>query len=327
MRSLTLSLIHICDGFLYMARRAGVSFAGKKVIILGTGGTSGTASYGAKREGAREVVLVSRQGENNYENLYRHRDGEILVNTTPVGMFPRNGEAPLSLAEFPDLSGVLDVIYNPLRTRIILDAEERGIPCSGGLAMLVRQAHGAAELFTGHEIPEERVEAALETVSRRVENIVLIGMAGCGKTAVGRLVSQALGRTFVDTDALVEREAGMSIPQIFETQGEAAFRKQEAEAVFQASRMSGAVIATGGGAVLDPENRRALRQNGRVFFLQRPVKDLPREGRPLSMRAPDLEALYEERLPIYLDCCDSLIHNRGSLQEAANEIIQEYKTP
>ncbi len=189
------------DGFLYLARRTGVPFEGRKVLILGSGGTSLTARAAAKREGAREIVTVSRRGPVTYESLAAHRDAEVIVNTTPVGMYPNNGEKLLSLADFPECRGVLDVIYNPLRTPLILEAEAEGIPASGGLPMLVGQAAEAARLFAGRVLSETQVEAAVSTLERELTNVVLVGMPGSGKSSVGRAAAELLGRPFLDTDS------------------------------------------------------------------------------------------------------------------------------
>ena len=261
-------------GFCYMAQRAGISFAGRKAVILGSGGASLTAQACARQLGAREVVVISRSGPDNYENLSRHADAEIVVNTTPVGMYPVNGAAPVDLTAFPACRGVLDVIYNPRRTALLQQAEALDIPCSDGLPMLVAQAKAAEEHFFGTAIPDGENERILAQLRQETENIVLIGMPGCGKTTVGQLLSQRTGKTFMDTDAMVEQAVGMTIPAYFAAEGESAFRQREQEAVAAAAGAGGRVIATGGGVILREENLRALRRSGRLVFLDRSLDKL-----------------------------------------------------
>ena len=310
------------DGFLYMARRAGVDMAGKKVVILGSGGTSRTARAAAGELGAREIVTVSRHGEDNYQNPSRHADAQVLVNTTPVGMYPNWGQSPVSLESFPALEGVLDVVYNPLRTALLLQAEERGLPRSCGLPMLVAQAKRAAELFTGQNINDSRTEAVLHGLREQLTSIVLIGMPGCGKTTVGRALAEKLGRTFVDLDGEIVRRAGTSIPEIFAREGEAGFRERESALVRDFGARTGLVISTGGGVVTRPENRAPLRQNGVIFHLLRNPASLPTEGRPLS-QATAPEELWRRREPLYAAFADRAIDNNGPLEEALEQIEKE----
>lgn len=308
-------------GFSYMARRAGITFAGRKVVILGSGGTSLTARRVAVDEGARGIVIVSRGGADNYENLDRHADAEILINTTPVGMYPRNEGVLVDPAMFPNCRSVLDVIYNPLKTNLILAAEDAGIPASGGLPMLVAQAAPAAERFSGRRIGENVIEETLDALTREVRNLVLVGMPGCGKSSIGALAAARSGRRFFDTDDMVVEMAGCSIPEIFAAQGEAAFRDLEAAAVAQAARESGCVIATGGGALLRGENRRALRQNSRIVYLERALDWLPTDGRPVS-QARRLEEIYRERLPLFLDVSDVTVANDDTPESVAARILE-----
>ena len=308
------------DGFLYLARRTGVSFEGRKVLILGSGGTSLTAGAAVRREGAREIVTVSRRGPVTYDDLAAHRDAEVIVNTTPVGMYPNNGERLLSLADFPKCRGVLDVIYNPLRTPLVLEAEAKGIPASGGLPMLVGQAAEAARLFAGEGVPEARVERVTETFTRELTSVVLIGMPGSGKSSVGEAVAELLDRPFLDTDSEFERRFG-PVPDYIEREGEAAFRARESEVVCDLGRRTGVVLATGGGVPLAAENRAALRQNGEIFLLERELSALATEGRPLSK---NLEMLYEKRLPVYLACAGHRVRNEG-IARAAEEIAAHFK--
>ena len=310
------------DGFLYMARRAGVDMAGKKVVILGSGGTSRTTRAAAGELGAREIVTVSRHGEDNYQNLSRHADAQVLVNTTPVGMYPNWGQSPVSLESFPALEGVLDVVYNPLRTALLLQAEERGLPRSCGLPMLVAQAKRAAELFTGQNIDDSRAEAVLHGLRGQLTNIVLIGMPGCGKTTVGRALAGKLGRTFVDLDEEIVRRAGTSIPEIFAREGEAGFRERESALVREFGERTGLVVSTGGGVVTRRENYIPLKQNGLLLHLRRDPAALPTDGRPLS-QATAPEELWRRRAPPYAAFADGEIDNNGPLAGTLEQIEKE----
>ena len=310
------------DGFLYMARRAGVDMAGKKVVILGSGGTSRTARAAAGELGAREIVTVSRRGEDNYQNLSRHADAQVLVNTTPVGMYPNWGQSPVSLESFPALEGVLDVVYNPLRTALLLQAEERGLPRSCGLPMLVAQAKRAAELFTGQNIDDSRAEAVLHGLREQFTSIVLIGMPGCGKTTVGRALAGKLGRTFVDLDEEIVRRAGTSIPEIFAREGEAGFRERESALVREFGERTGLVVSTGGGVVTRRENYIPLKQNGLLLHLRRDPAALPTDGRPLS-QATAPEELWRRRAPLYAAFADGEIDNNGTLAGTLEQIEKE----
>ena len=312
------------DGLIYLARRAGVDMAGKKGVILGSGGTSHTAQAAARALGAGEIVVVSRQGADNYQNLSRHADAQVLINTTPVGMYPHCGQVAVDLSDFPHLTGVLDVVYNPLRTALILAAEARGIPCSGGLPMLVAQAWRAAELFTGTDIPKSRVEAVLEDLTAAQRNVVLIGMPGCGKTTVGQALARRLGKDFVDVDEEIVREAGISIPEIFAREGEEGFRRRESQAVRAAGSRTGCVISTGGGVVTRRENRDPLRQNGKIFHLLRDLSLLPSAGRPISQSTP-AEELWRQRASLYAAFADAVVDNNGPLDNTLAGIERELK--
>lgn len=309
------------DGLIYLAKRAGVDMAGKKVVILGSGGTSRTARAAAKELGAAEIVVVSRTGEDNYENLNRHADAGVLINTTPVGMFPNCGASPVSLDGFPRLTGVLDVVYNPLRTALIQQAEERGLPCSCGLPMLAAQAKRAAELFTGESIPDERLEAVISGLTAQVQNVVLIGMPGCGKSTVGRTLAKRLGKEFLDLDALITRRAGKPIPEIFAREGEDAFRALESRIAREAGARTGCVLSTGGGIVTRRENYAPLHQNGVIVHITRDLSLLPTAGRPVS-QSTDLHELWRRREPMYREFADITIDNNGSLKETVDETIK-----
>ena len=310
------------DGLIYLARRTGVDMAGKKVVILGSGGTGRTARAAAGELGAAEIVTVSRGGEDNYETLSRHADAQVLLNTTPVGMYPNCGVSPVSLDAFPHLEGVLDVVYNPLRTALLLEARERGLPCSCGLPMLVAQAWRAEELFTGSAIPAETVEAVLAGLTAQLQNVVLIGMPGCGKSTVGRALARRQGKAFLDLDRLIEERAGKSIPAIFAQEGEEAFRTLESWAVREAGARTGCVISTGGGVVTRAENCAPLRQNGVIIHLTRPLDRLPTAGRPVS-QSTDLQTLWERRRGLYAAFADRTVDNGGPLEETLDTIEKE----
>ena len=311
-------------GFLTMARRAGVSFAGKKVVVLGSGGASLTVQAAVKGEGAREVVVISRKGPDSYENLERHRGGVHQDLGIPVGMWPGEKARPVELRRLPGLQAVLDLIYNPLRTSLLLQAQELGIPCSGGLPMLVDQAAAAAELFFGRPVPGEKTEEILTGLWQDRANLVLVGMPGSGKTTVGRALAQLTGRALLDLDSEIVRRAGRPIPEIFQTEGEEAFRELEQQALEEAaSGRNGWIIATGGGAVLRRENREAMRRSGRVYFLTRELALLPTEGRPLS-RQGDLEKMYQARLPLYTAAADQRVANDTAPEETAQRIWRDF---
>lgn len=311
------------DGFIYMARRAGITLAGKKVVVLGTGGASLTAQAAARRAGAREIAVISRSGPDNYGNLHRHAGAEVLVNTTPVGMYPGNGAAAVDLTAFPACRGVLDVVYNPRRTALLLQAEALGIPCCDGLPMLVAQAKRAEEHFTGRAIPDSENERILSQLRREMGNIVLIGMPGCGKSTVGRLLSDLTGREAVDIDQQIALRAGCSIPEIFARGGEAEFRALEREETARAGALTGKILLTGGGAVKTPENYGALRQNGRIYHLLRDLGTLPTDGRPLSQGA-DLGAMWRQREPLYRRFRDVTMDNNGPAEDTAAAIWRDF---
>lgn len=310
------------DGFLCLVQKSGFQVKGKKALVLGTGGASLPISAVLSDLGAREVVFISRSGENNYQNLSRHADADFIVNTTPVGMYPNNLKAPLSLSEFPNLSGVLDIVYNPQKTKLILDAERLGIPAYSGLLMLVAQGKRAAELFLGHDIPDSETDRIFKKLSTEMQNIVLVGMPGCGKTTVGKALAEQLNRPFFDADEEILKRTGKSAEAWIEACGEAVFRQKETEVLESLCKQSGTVIATGGGAVTVPENADILRQNSIVFFINRDVSALPVEGRPLS-KATALSEMYEVRLPMYRSVCDYEIAADGSVEAVVRRILEE----
>lgn len=306
-------------GFTSLVRHAGLSVAGKKVLVLGSGGASNTAVAALKDLGASPVV-ISRSGENNYQNLYRHADAAAIVNTTPVGMYPNTGVSPIDLGRFPHLEGVLDVIYNPARTQLLLDAEKLGIPQENGLWMLVAQAKEAAEVFTGGKIPDAVIEKIYRQLSYQMKNIVLIGMPGCGKTTIGTLLAEKLGRTLADADEKIIALAGKSIPEIFSQDGEPTFRDWETKALTELGKQSGLVIATGGGCVTQKRNYPLLHQNGYLVWLERDWSKLPTDGRPLS-QANDLGKMYAARKPLYEAFADIRVENTDTPEETVQKIL------
>lgn len=307
-------------GLHYTFKRMGISLVGKKVLVLGSGGASVTTVIVLQELGAN-VVIISRSGENNYSNLHLHQDASVIVNTTPVGMYPNTGVSPLDLDLFPKLEGVLDIIYNPARTRLLLDAAERNIPCENGLWMLVAQAKEAAEWFTGTKINNDVIPEIYEKMCKRMENIVLIGMPGCGKSTIGKLLAEALGREFVDADAEIIRTAGMPIPEIFEKFGEEGFRKFESKVLAELGQKSALVIATGGGCITKAENYPLLHQNGKIYWVERDIAALPTDGRPLSKKGK-LEQMYAVRKPMYEKFADVRIDNNGSIQQVVETITK-----
>lgn len=311
-------------GFENLIVHNGIEVKGKKALVLGTGGASVTAQAVLKNLGASEVVVISRKGEDNYENIAKHADAEIIANTTPVGMYPNNGKAAVDLTQFPKLSGVLDVVYNPARTALLLQAERLGIPCAGGLYMLVSQAKRSCELFTGKSIPDSEIDRIERVLSHQMQNIVIIGMPGSGKTAVSTMLAERLGRKIFDTDTIVSEKAGMTIPEIFAAQGEAGFRKLETEATAEVGKLSGNIISTGGGVVTVADNYELLHQNGVIVWIERDTNKLARDGRPISLSS-DLNELYAARLPLYERFADIKADNNGDINDTVNAIMEMIK--
>jgi len=309
-------------GFSYALSSAGIPLAGKKVLILGSGGASKTAVAVARDAGAAKVVIVSRSGEVNYQNVYDlHGDAEVIINCTPVGMYPKSGTSPVDLTQFPHLCGVADMIYNPARTAFLAQAEQLGIPCTNGLSMLVAQAAAGHERFTGAPVDTAQIERIVRSFAAESANIVLIGMPGCGKSTIGARLATLTGKNFVDTDALIEQKAGKSIPEIFADDGEDTFRAIEHQVICEVGAAHGQIIATGGGIVTRPENRYPLEQNGTIVWLQRPLEQLPTDGRPLSQSGA-LADMYRIREPLYRAFCDLQIPNDGTPQEVAARILE-----
>lgn len=314
-------------GMQALLEKIGVGIRGKKALILGSGGTSETALAVLQHGGAGETYRVSRSGKGGavtYDQAYSlHRDAQIVINTTPCGMFPDIDEQPIDLKAFPDLCAVADAIYNPLRTNMVLQARGKGLPAEGGLYMLVAQAVLAAELFSGQPLPEGEIQRIYDELLYRTRNPVLIGMPGSGKTTVGRLLAKELGRKLMDVDELIVQKAGCSISRIFETGGEDRFRRLEGETIAEISRQNGVIIACGGGSVLRKENVRRLSQNGKLFFLDRPPEQLlPTKDRPLADSREKVMKLYRDRRPIYLDAADQVINADEPSENVARSIIR-----
>lgn len=309
--------------------RAGIEVSGKKAIILGNGGTSRTANAVLKALGAQTVLKTSLTGTgetiSNEEAVLKHSDAEILVNTTPVGMFPNLSGMAVDPADFPNLSGAIDVVYNPLKTDFIQKAESLGVPCGGGLYMLVMQAILAAEKFFDEPIPIKKAEGIYLELLRKKKNIVLIGMPACGKTTVGKLLSDELKRPLFDSDELIIEKSGREITDIFAKDGEPAFRKLESEAIAELSGKTGAVIATGGGAILNPENIRNLSKNGRIYFLDRPLGSLvPTDDRPTASSIEAIKKRYEERYPLYKKYAHKVIEANCGINDVLRKIKEDF---
>ncbi len=311
-------------GFSFMARHAGISFAGKKVLIFGSGGASLAARYVARAEGAQNIVVVSRNGKNHYETLKDQGDAEILINTTPVGMYPeKTGQSIVDISRFPCCEGVLDLVYNPFRTSLLIQAHELHIPCEGGLPMLVAQAKAVEELYRGRALPESVNERILGLIHFEQENIVLIGMPGSGKTTVGAALAQMTGRPLVDLDKKVAQEAKASLTEIFQRSGEEAFRDLESGQAAYYGALQGKIIVTGGGIVKRESNYAPLHQNGRLYHITRKTALLTREERPLSLKA-NLEQMYQERLPLYTRFRDVVVDNSGTPRQTAERIWDDF---
>ena len=316
-------------GFAWLCKSRGVDVAGRTVLILGTGGTHNTVSAVARDQGAARVLTVSRRpdpakGELSYEEAARS-GAQIVVNTTPAGMYPNVGACLLDVAAMPGLEAVVDVVYNPVRTEILLRAQEAGVPVTAcGLEMLVAQAVYAAEYFLDTPFADRAGEIRRITASLRagILNVSLIGMPSSGKTTLGRALAQKLGRAFVDLDQEIVKAAGCSIPEIFEAEGEDGFRARESEQAARFGKESRLLISCGGGTVKRPENIRALRQNGVILFIDRPLEALTvGGGRPLSSSPEALRVMEAQRRPLYEGAADAIIPNDGTLDQAVSRAL------
>jgi shikimate dehydrogenase len=290
-------------------------------LVLGDGGSARTVRAVLDRCCQSKIVTVSRRGENHYGNISRHRNAEIIINTTPVGMYPNNGESPLNLDGFMMLNGVVDLIYNPMRTKLLLDAERLGVPCVNGLAMLVAQAEMASRIFTGAPARPELVDKIIRKIRKKTQNIALIGMPGCGKSTIGRLLAEMTNRPFIDIDERVEAAAGKSIPDIFSQDGEGAFRAMETRILAEETKKSGVAIAAGGGVVTRAENLDLLRQNSAVVYLRRELSELSSDGRPLS-QSIGIAELAERRLPLYEEWRDYAVDILSDPRDTVKRILE-----
>ena len=311
-------------GFEALIEHSGISVADKKCLVLGTGGAAVTVCAVLESLGAKEVLTISRSGENNYNNLSKHADADIIVNATPVGMYPNNGEKPLDLSIFKSCSGVLDVVYNPARTAILLQAEELGIPNACGLYMLVAQAKKSSEDFTGSSIPDSEISRIENVLRNQMQNIVIIGMPGAGKTTISNALGEALSRRVIDTDVEIVARANMEIPEIFEKYGEDYFRQLETEVIRDVGKLGGVIISTGGGVITRIENYPLLHQNSTIVWIQRDIESLVKNGRPISM-STDLNTLYMIRRPFYEGFADIAINNDGKVSETVSAILEVLK--
>lgn len=316
-------------GFAYLARCHGVKFAGAVVLVLGTGGTHNTVTAVCQDAGAKQVLTASRTGKDGaltYEKAQQHPEINIIINTTPAGMYPNVGVCNLDVAAMPGLEAVVDVVYNPDKTELILRAEEAGVPVAvGGLEMLVAQAVYAAEYFLDRKFEDAPVEIRRITAALRRDmlNIALIGMPSCGKTTLGRLLAKSLGRTFVDLDEEIVKTDGRSIPDIFAAEGEDGFRTKETAETQRFGKEGRQLISCGGGIVKKPENLRALHQNGVILFIDRPVDALAvGGGRPLSSSMDALRQMEAQRRPLYLAAADAVIPNNGTLDDALHAAME-----
>lgn len=308
-------------GFGYLITKSRIEIKNKKVLILGSGGASVTAQAVVRDLGAKEIFVISRTGENNYDNIEKHADADVIVNTTPVGMYPKNGESAVDLSLFPALCGVVDMIYNPFVTKLLYDAEKTGIPHIGGLPMLVAQAKEAYEVFTDGKKEDNVIDQITEALEKTMKNIVLIGMPGCGKTTIGKELARITGREFIDCDEEIVKRAGMIIPEIFESYGEEHFRRIETKVCRDVCKRSSCVIATGGGIVTRERNIEPLKQNSTVVLLMRDISKLPSKGRPIS-QTRDIQEIAKEREPLYKAAADC-IYNTIGIKETAKKIAED----
>ncbi len=307
-------------GFTELVKKSGMRMKGKKTLVLGSGGASSAVRAALENIGSPYVV-ISRTGENNYDNLRLHSDARFIVNTTPVGMYPDNGRSPVDLSLFPHCEGVIDLIYNPCRTALLMQAEKLEIPCENGLYMLVAQARKSAELFTGKAIDDRVVSQIHTELAAASENIVLIGMPGCGKTTVAREIGRISGRQVLDSDEEIKNRTGKTPAQIITEEGESTFRKLESEVLSDFGKQSGAVIATGGGAVTVERNYPCLHQNGIIIRLDRDLNSLPDDGRPIT-KAEGIKELFKKRDPLYRKFSDVTVRSDSSPETVASEVIR-----
>ncbi len=306
-------------GFSYLLESSGINVFGKKCLIIGEGGGAAAVRASLEDHGAGEVINVSRSKYASISKLFP--EARIIVNATPIGMFPDNGRTPTSLAKLTKLEAVIDIIYNPLKTALLLEAESLGIKAVNGLPMLVAQAKRARELFTGTDIDDSVIPKILSAVESDMSNVVLIGMPGCGKTTVGKALAERLGMGHIDVDDAIMKLYGRSPERIIRRDGETAFRRTEHVAVEWAGKQTHKVISVGGGAVMREDNKYAMKQNGKIIFLNRDIPALATVGRPLSQNG-NLEVLYNARVPLYREWCDIEVDNNGSVEATVDKIVE-----
>lgn len=309
-------------GMEYMLKSAGITLKDKTVMILGTGGTGKTATALAKKLGAKKIISVSRSGEVNYDNCYDENGVQVIINTTPVGMYPNSYSSPIDVDRFTELEGVADVVYNPLTTKIVFDAKKKGIPAVNGLVMLVGQAKYASDLFTGNATSDDKIPPITDILRKQTENLVLVGMPSSGKSTIGKAIANALNKEFVDTDEEIVKKINTTIPDYFSKFGEQSFRRVESEVLQEVMLKRGVVVATGGGIVTVKENIFPLKCNSKVVYLKRSIDKLSREGRPLSMNA-DLDKMYQLRAPMYSAVADITVDNDGYKNDTVKEILNK----
>ena len=317
------------SGLRSLILRQGADLKGGKVLISGSGGTSKTAAAVAEDLGAKEIYRVSRSGSDGaitYDEAYKmHGDATVIINTTPCGMYPNIGVSAIDLSRFENVKSVTDAVYNPLSSALVISARERGINATGGLYMLVSQAAYAVEKFTGGSISADKTEEVYRGILRDKKNIVLIGMPGCGKTTIGKILADELNKDFTDTDDEIIKRINMPIADYFAKHGEESFRRIESEVIKEIAACQSSVIATGGGAVLNPDNIKLLKENGTVVFIDRPLEKLVTTAdRPLSSNKELLEKRYKERYGLYCAAADIKIDVVSRIEQNVKNIKEVF---
>lgn len=313
-------------GLKYTMDRSNIFLKNKKVMILGSGGTSLTARALAEDLGASEIITVSRSLNEkiNYSNIYDYNFVDVLINTTPVGMYPNNLCELVDISKFKNLSGVVDVIYNPLKSKLLMESKELKIPIAGGLPMLVAQAKASAEIFSGEKIDDSIIEKIIKKLCFKISNIVLVGMPGCGKTTLSKILSDKLSKKFVDTDQEIQKYFQEKISKIFEIYGEEKFREAETEIIKKYGKENNLILSTGGGAVVDSENYYPLKQNSRIYWIKRDLNKLDTKNRPLSKNLNEIKKIYESRKLMYENFSDKIVFNNERLEDAAQKILEDF---
>lgn len=313
-------------GLKYTMDRSNIFLKNKKVMILGSGGTSLTARALAEDLGTSEIITVSRSLNEkiNYSNIYDYNFVDVLINTTPVGMYPNNLCELVDISKFKNLSGVVDVIYNPLKSKLLMESKELKIPIAGGLPMLVAQAKASAEIFSGEKIDDSIIEKIIKKLCFKISNIVLVGMPGCGKTTLSKILSDKLSKKFVDTDQEIQKYFQEKISKIFEIYGEEKFREAETEIIKKYGKENNLILSTGGGAVVDSENYYSLKQNSRIYWIKRDLNKLDTKNRPLSKNLNEIKKIYESRKLMYENFSDKIVLNNERLEDAAQKILEDF---